>query len=682
VIVKRPLLLLILACFGLACAGGLTKSSRLPTEEERREYREVLAVLADDPSAGEQRLLAFVQSRRDNPLAGDAALRLAEIAQARDEGELALRRYYLVVREFPNSGRVDTARLGVATLEIERGNARAAKQSLRQLRMKQLSPTELHRAHRLLADLERDPIPKADWLAAFRAGEPDEAARLEVDAEIDELFAKLDPRVLGAIADRVEPDIPAGRALLIAAERTLDRRELDLARDYIDRASHLPMAPAYVSRLGVAVDRVRLLESGGSDLGFLPTFQDLEAAGRLSTAAADGNIGVVLPLTGKFAPIGEETLRGILLAVGSFDAGIPLEDRPRIRLSIRDTGGSPARAAAAVRDLALQQSVAAIIGPLLSDECEAAAAAAETYQIPLLALTTREEVARDRQYVFRLRTRPDDEMQVLADYAVGVLGLQRFGILYPKDAYGVGLSGLFWNAVEGRGGQVVALGTYKPEAVDFAEPIRQLIGWRLLTEGEDQSIEEREKLIRSARRMPPEEASLIREEARAMLGPDEEPLPPIVDFDGLFIPESYEKVVLIAPQLAFHEANGATLLGTDAWNHPDLVSIARHHVEGALFTASFYANSSVGYVRDFADRYKKTFSLSADDLSAHAYDAANLILVQLARGTRSRSDLRDEILTVSAFPGVSGVLSMGADGNARKRPFLLGVHRGRIREVE
>ena len=65
-----------------------------------------------------------------------------------------------------------------------------------------------------------------------------------------------------------------------------------------------------------------------------------------------------------------------------------------------------------------------------------------------------------------------------------------------------------------------------------------------------------------------------------------------------------------------------------AWNDPDLVSIARKHVEGAYFTASFYADSSVDYVREFADRYVETFGAPADDFSASAYDAAKLLLVQ------------------------------------------------------
>jgi ABC-type branched-subunit amino acid transport system substrate-binding protein len=277
---------------------------------------------------------------------------------------------------------------------------------------------------------------------------------------------------------------------------------------------------------------------------------------------------------------------------------------------------------------------------------------------------------------------PSDEVQMLADYAMRELEARRFAILYPRDAYGSGVSGLFWDAVEQRGGRVVALAAYDPEAVDFAAAIRRLVGYELLTPEEQVLIVEREKLIRSARRLPPEEAALVREEARGMLGPNDEPLPPIVDFDAIFIPESHEKVALIAPQLAFHEATGAILLGTEAWNHPDLVLIARKHVEGAYFTASFYADSSVAYVREFADRHLETFGTPAGDFSASAYDAANLLLVQLARGVNSRHDVRNRILEVQGFPGVSGVLSMRADGNARKRPFLLSVRRGQIVEAD
>jgi ABC-type branched-subunit amino acid transport system substrate-binding protein len=326
--------------------------------------------------------------------------------------------------------------------------------------------------------------------------------------------------------------------------------------------------------------------------------------------------------------------------------------------------------------------VVAIVGPLLAGECEAAAAAAEAAGVPLLTLTGRTEIARERPHVFRLRTTPGEEVRDLVDHAMRGLGALSFAILYPRDAYGRGLRSLFWDAVEERGGEIVAVAAYDPEATDFAEPIRRLVGYVLLSEEEEELLEEREAMRRDARRLPPEEALALRGEAMAMTGPDGEPLPPIVDFDALFIPESHEKVVLLAPQLAFHEATGARLLGTSDWYDPELVSIARHHVEGAIFAAHFFPESPLPFVQHFAERFQSAFATAPDAFGAQGFDAANLVLVQLARQRNSREDLREGMLSTRAYPGVTGVLSILADGNAHKRPFLLGVERGRIIQVE
>ena len=68
--------------------------------------------------------------------------------------------------------------------------------------------------------------------------------------------------------------------------------------------------------------------------------------------------------------------------------------------------------------------------------------------------------------------------------------------------------------------------------------------------------------------------------------------------------------------------------------------------------------------------------------SCAVHFAANLALVQLARGRDTRGEMREGLLAVRSYPGVSGVLSMGADGNAHKRPFLMGVERGKIVELD
>ena len=85
---------------------------------------------------------------------------------------------------------------------------------------------------------------------------------------------------------------------------------------------------------------------------------------------------------------------------------------------------------------------------------------------------------------------------------------------------------------------------------------------------------------------------------------------------------------------------------------------------------------------EIASRYRETYAGEPEPFAAQGYDAASLALMQLTQGRHSRAAMRRGLLAVHAFPGVTGILSMRADGNARKRPFLLSVERGEIIQVE
>jgi ABC-type branched-subunit amino acid transport system substrate-binding protein len=263
---------------------------------------------------------------------------------------------------------------------------------------------------------------------------------------------------------------------------------------------------------------------------------------------------------------------------------------------------------------------------------------------------------------------------------MGELGARRFAILYPRDAYGQGLRRLFWEAVEERGGTIAAVASYDPTLTDFGSAIRSLLGYDLLGATEKAALAEREQMRSKARRLPQVQAAQLMEKARALTAPDGAPLPPILDFDAIFVPDSHDRVVMIAPQLAFHDAGGVRLLGTGSWNHPDLVAIGRDHVEGARFSAGFFAESPYAIVQEFSAAYEEAYGELPVDFAAQAYDAANLLLVQLARGLRSREALREGLLEIGVQPGVTGVLSFA--GAPRKRPLLLGVDRGKIVELE
>jgi len=663
-----------------ACAA--TGPPPLAPEEQaaaQEQYEQVQELMAVDAGTATEALERFLRDWPGSELADDAALELGRRAVAAGEPERAARHLVWATRMHPRGDRNDEVQLLLAEVERDRGHIESAYRTAARIRVSRLPVDQRHRVHVLLAGLagaRGEHGLSLRWWARAHGSAPDQPGRDAVDAAIDVQVAGLSRAELERALDALEGRFPALRLELRSAELALDDGDVDRARRHLQEGGRLEGTALEKERLAALSDRLASFGASGPSAAELPSFAEIDAVP--SAAGARGTIGVVLPLSGTFSGFGEECLRGVLLAAGVFGGD---GSESSVRVLVRDTGGTALGAAAAVEDLASQQ-VSAIVGPLLASEAEAAAATAERERVPLLALTGRDEVARSRPWVFRVGREPRGEIQVLVDHAVRQAGLGRFAIIHPDDAFGRGARDLFWDEVEASGGRVVGVQSYEPGATDFADPIRELVGYGLLTAAEKEALEEREDMLEAARRLPPEEALALREEARAMLGPDEQPLPPIVDFDALFLPDAYDQVTLIAPQLAFHEIGGVRLLGSSGWNHPDLVRIGRGHVEGAIFTETFHPDSEVAYVASFTSGFAEVFGTPPGSLAALSYDAANLVLVQLARGLHARDSLRQALLDVRAYPGVSGIMSMRSDGTAQKRPYLLGVSRRQIHPLD
>jgi branched-chain amino acid transport system substrate-binding protein len=657
-----------------ALAGCTALFPQEASEEERRDYAAAQTARAADPAKGRAAYEKFLAEHPESALAGDASLALAEIARAQGRNEEARRRYAEAARR---GGRAsDRARVQLAAIELERGDSAAARRWLERVRLAQLERGDLRNAYRVFAETSTRPADRVRWLALLRGEVSDPAEADAIDAQIDRALGDLPVSELELAARQVGDRPPVGHVYVAIAERALVEGDRDAARDAVERAHETTLAPRYATRLAAVESRLGRSDEVVSETGRLQSFADVMERPAPDFSSARGALGVVLPLSGPFAGFGEQALRGVLLAAGVFP-GAQGGAHPSMRIAVRDSGSDPARAAAAVRELAADPEMVAIVGPLVSATCESAAREAESIGVPLLALTSREDVTHQRSWVFRLRTRPIEEAELVADRAVA-LGARRFAILYPDDPSGVGLRGLFWDAVEARGGRVVAVASYDPKANDFGDPIKSLVGYTMLDPDEKAQLANRSAMLEKAKKLPPQAARELRMQARSLTTSDGRPIPPIIDFDALYIPAAHDDVVLIAAQLAYHEVTGARLLGSEGWYGPKLAKLGGSPLEGALFAAHFYPESSVPYVQSFRQRYEATFGAAPDAFAAQGYDAASLVLAQLAHGRDDRRDVRDGLRKIASFPGVSGVTSIGEDGNARKRPYLLGVERGQV----
>ena len=344
---------------------------------------------------------------------------------------------------------------------------------------------------------------------------------------------------------------------------------------------------------------------------------------------------------------GEKTLRGIELAAGVFTSyrqGIPIE------LILKDSRGDPEVAANAVEELALYDNVICIIGPLLGVTAKAAAEKAEKLKVPILVLSHKKGIPEIGDYVFQNSLTLNLQTKAIVNYGMNELGLRKFAILYPDNHLGNDFMNLFWDEVLERLGEIVGVESYKPDQTDFQDEIKKLVGLYYLEDRQDE-IEEMK-----------------------MEGDKEVELRPIIDFDAIFIPDYYDKVGLIAPQLVYYDVVGIQLLGTNGWNSPQLIEMAGEHVQGAIFVDGFFKDSPDPLVREFVDNFRTTFDEEPEILEAQAYDSANIIIDLIRKKhVRARFELKEELLRIEDYPGVSGITSFSWAGSPYKTLFTLRI---------
>jgi ABC-type branched-subunit amino acid transport system substrate-binding protein len=365
-----------------------------------------------------------------------------------------------------------------------------------------------------------------------------------------------------------------------------------------------------------------------------------------SVPKAKYSVGVILPLSGPHQPYGERALQGIQLAIKETESQIKT---PLISLVIRDSKGDPTEAEKAVEELVNKEKAIAIIGPLLSIDVERSAKKAQQLKVPIITLSAKEFPFGKGEFVFQNSLTPSDQIQTLADYAIKSLELKTFGVFYPNSPYGLYYKNLFVQEIPRRGGRVLAAVTYQDEQTDFSNEIKRFFKIEIIRD------------LESPRKKGGEEFKSG------------------LSVDGLFIPDTHDRVGLIISQIAYYDIRELTFLGTNAWNGPDLIPIAGKSAEGAAFTDAFFKGNSLPPSGPFVEKFRKTYQRDPETLEALSYDGAKFLAEILrSKPISSSLQLNEEISRVQNFQGVSGLKGFGEGSKPNRTLLILRVHKGRI----
>ena len=397
---------------------------------------------------------------------------------------------------------------------------------------------------------------------------------------------------------------------------------------------------------------VQLLMESTRNLQWIKKGEDLLARIKEEMAICKSCIGCLLPLSGSFAAYGQEVLNGLTLGM----MNDPMKET-KMKVIVKDTAGSPEKALRELETLANKQRVIGIMGPLSSKTTAFISERAQDLGVPMIALTQKRDVVKTGDMVFRNFLTPAQEIDSLLEVAMGQLGLKRFGILYPDNTYGRFCMNRFWDKLDELGGSVTAVESYPTDVSDFEEQIKKMVGlyypragdWRrIYSQGTTAGADESEKQLK-----------------------DDDP---IIDFDAVFIPDTYQRVAMIAPQLAFYDVLGVRLMGTRLWHSPKLIEMAGNYLQGALFSSGFLLESENPEVTGFVADYQNNFNQPPGILAANGYDTICLLQTVLREyHPKTREHLRQALLDIPAFEGVTGPFRFDEEGEALKAPLLLTV---------
>ena len=370
---------------------------------------------------------------------------------------------------------------------------------------------------------------------------------------------------------------------------------------------------------------------------------------------------VLAPLSGDFAEFGAAAIQGVILAHEK--AGL----QGKVNLRVADTRADAAQALLRTQQAVNQDSVVAVIGPIMSAPAATVAAwlGSNFQNIPMLTPTATDDgIAKMGPNIFQVNITMDNLAKSIADFATKCLSIREFAVLSPLGGYGASMSQSFTTAVERRGGSIVAFRNYEEGRPDYKTE------FSLLRDVRFKQLNRRQNIARGASDLDAVNAK----ERRAYMQDSTFNIP------GIFIPATNPgDAGLMAGQVAFNKISGV-LLGASGWYGRELLIQGKRQVDSSYFSVpAMDMDGNNENLKKFVSEFKERWGEEPgeDKVSGLSYDAANIVFSSLAKKPNS---LTNAINNTANFPSVYGEIKFkrGVNTNAK----IVTVNKGKFETVE
>ena len=261
---------------------------------------------------------------------------------------------------------------------------------------------------------------------------------------------------------------------------------------------------------------------------------------------------------------------------------------------------------------------------------------------PAILMSQKSNLTQNRHYIFQNALTTSLISDQLTEFLIHQLKIKSFAILYPNDPYGLDYANAFWSAVEKKGGKITGVQFYKPGETDFNGPIKRLIGTYYL---QDRKKEYKEKLK--------EWYSKKSYSTKLRTLPPKDILPPIADFECLFIPDSIKTLSLISPHIIYNNIKNIKLAGPNLWNQEKALKKHSKYMNNIIF-ADLGLSTNKFKQTSFYKKFNLTFNHKPGFFEVQAYESALALRQIIASGADTRNELRQGLENLKNFYGPAG----------------------------
>lgn len=355
-------------------------------------------------------------------------------------------------------------------------------------------------------------------------------------------------------------------------------------------------------------------------------------------------IGLILPLSGAYKSFGERALKGALLAAGIFHYP---KSAHQFELRVEDSYGDPELAKDAVKRMIINDHIIALVGPILNPVASAVAEVSEQLNVPMIALSPAPGVTDKRNYIFRNCMTKQSQVNALLDWAIGEKKFNTFAVLYPDDKYGNEFAQIFAKEVRARGAELIKSVSYAPEETDLRDAIAQL---------EPKALKE---------------------------GIKKDPKPIPLPFQALFIPESYERIGIVVPQLLYYRMQ-PQLLGTSGWHSEKIFEHCREsYLEKAVFPDLFYPELTTKEFDDYRFKYQQAYNEDPSLIDLQAYESVAIIIELIEKQKiTSRKELLNAIKSIKNWQSPLGPVSVNASSEFEHPLHIFRIEKGKFVKIK